>query len=477
MLRGKSMKEIMEIILNEVVNIYSVETNIAIMLIVVMIVVVYMHVYTKKKEDLWKILNHDPLTGLITEYKFLEDGKEILKTVKEDEEYLVVSIDIDNFKYINEVYGYEIGTEAIKLLANSLTKRFPSALLIAHVFADSFLLLTKCANANHTICDKTQCVNCRAYLFKDLLGEEYQLNTSVGIYRIRDKKKSLSYMIDCANFARLKGKSTYGHTHMEFTSELEEELKSKNSIVSAMEHAIKTREFKMVYQPKIDFRTMKMIGAEALVRWVKADGTIVFPDYFIPVFEKNGFITRLDYYVFDEVCHFLKSHEEVPVVSINLSGITLLEDGLVKRIMGILELHNIAVDRIEIEITESAIVDNFQVAIMRIEELKEHGIIVSMDDFGTGVSSLNRLKDISVDVLKIDKEFLSNTLNSKRGNIIIESVINMSKKLGLVTVAEGVETQEQAEILMNFGCDIAQGYYYAKPLEVDDFLEYTLHNS
>lgn len=415
----------------------------------------------KTRNTLKQIINFDELTNLVSEKSFLNQAEEILKS--SNKKYSIYSIDIDNFKYINEVYGYETGSKVIQIVATKLEESFSNALLISRVFADKFLLFLE-TDDNIVNFNIENSVN-------DILGDNFNLKTSTGVYNIEDLSFSVPYMIDCANIARALNKNIYGSTKQVFTQGMQKELVMKNNVVCNMEAGIENCEFKMVYQPKVDFKTEKIVGAEALVRWIKQDGTQIFPDSFIPVFESNGFISKLDYYVFNCVCSFISKHENLPKISINVSGHTVLDKDLEQNIMSILAKHNISPSQVEIEITEGAIVHNFDMALEQINRLRQLGFAISMDDFGAGVSSLNRLKDMEIDVLKIDKQFLSETLIGLRGAAIIENIIKMSRQLDIKAVAEGVETSEQVFLLKLLDCDIAQGYFYSKPLDEQMFLE------
>lgn len=423
------------------------------------------------KNRLNKVIEYDMLTGLSSEMKFARDAKALIQNPNLS--FAIVSIDIDNFKYINEIYGYEAGTKSLIAVAQHLKSTFRHSSLICRVFADNFLVLVPgyTLNSETLICGKPTCIHCTKNILNDILGEAYNLETSVGIYIVEDRSLSISHMIDCANTAKSSIKRIYGKSQSIYSHEMDEQLRHRNEIVFSMEQGVENHEFKMLFQPKVCLTTHKIVGAEALVRWIKSDGVQIFPDSFISLFEKNGFIVRLDQYVFDAVCSFVREHKPEPKISVNLSGISLLENTIVTDILAIIKKYDVSPTALEIEITESAIVDNFDEALNKIHQLKMAGFSISMDDFGTGVSSLNRLKDIDIDILKIDKQFLSDTLDGNKGMKIIDSVIKMAKSLDIKVVAEGVETLEQADTLRDLGCDIAQGYYFARPLTQQDFIE------
>lgn len=429
-------------------------------------------IYYLRQKALLDFINVDKLTGVSTERKFMEDTENLLKKNMHSYKYQIISLDVDNFKYINESFGMVVGTEVIERISECTKNQFGDIMIFfARVVADKFLILTR----QWDDATETNIRNSIVVLeenLKEVLGTEYRFHVSVGIYLIDDSSLPVRYMADCANIARNQGKSIYEHTFIRFSKELETQLRVDNSVVGSMEYALENREFKMVYQPKISLKTGKIAGAEALVRWVKVDGTQIFPDQFIPILERNGFIISLDYYVLDSVCSFIKDKPDLHRVSVNFSGFTMIKGDFANTVISIVENYNIDPSRLEIEVTESAFVESYDLMIGDINRLREYGFVIAMDDFGTGVSSLGRLNDMFIDVLKIDKQFISDTLTGVRGRSIVSAVIDMAKSLHIETVAEGVETEEQMLLLKELGCDIVQGYFYARPLTPEQFLSY-----
>ncbi len=255
-------------------------------------------------------------------------------------------------------------------------------------------------------------------------------------------------------------------------------FENKIDVTLKMEQALKDKEFVVVYQPKIDFKTLKIGGAEALVRWRPKGKDQIFPDSFIPVFEENGFIFQLDMYVLEEVCKCIGTNcrrMEIPRISVNLSAHSILDDNIAVRIKDILFHHGVKTDEIELEVTESAILSDESKFITKIKELKRMGLFISLDDFGAGVSSLNRLSAIEADVLKLDKAFFDVKDSYGKTNIVVADVIAMAKHLNMKVVAEGVETLAQAKWLRDIDCDYAQGYYFERPVDKEVFIGLLLH--
>lgn len=419
----------------------------------------------ERKRKLRAYLNVDMVTDLESEKKILESIDESIKQPRGM--YAVVSIDIDNYKYINNTYGYEVGTEILVGFANYLNAKVDNK-HIARVFADQYLLLLEEKRVDKVV-QLLQEDEELAAVFTNKLGEGYNLSLSIGVYHVTGEEKYATDVVDSANTARAASKKMFGRVTSVFSAKMAREMTSRNLVVQRMKQGIENKEFFMMYQPKIDLEDETVIGAEALVRW-KSEGQNIFPDQFIPIFEENGFITQLDYYVLENVCAFIRENPTIPRIAINLSGITLLEEDVIPRIARILSRYDVMPEQIQLEVTESAVIKDYARAIEQIGKLREEGYQIALDDFGAGESSLNRLKDFLIDILKLDKEFLGTTLINIKGVYIIEYVIKLAKKLDLKVVAEGVETQEQADILKVLGCDIAQGYLFAKPLMEDEFL-------
>ncbi|MBP7479396.1 MAG: EAL domain-containing protein, partial [Spirochaetaceae bacterium] len=251
------------------------------------------------------------------------------------------------------------------------------------------------------------------------------------------------------------------------------QIEWQKEITLAMDNALITHEFIVYYQPKSLFSTSECIGAEALIRWSHKEKGLLPPSTFLPLFEKNGFIQKLDVFVFENVCRFLakwmgEGHKPV-VISCNLSRLHLQNPRLTSILTEIAEKYGVSTEFIEIELTESLMHHDIHNLIETMLSLKKAGFKISIDDFGSGYSSLNMLKDIPADVLKIDKEFLSRSTENPKGAIILSSIVTMAKQLNLRTIAEGVEIIEEVTMLKRIGCEMVQGYYYAKPMPVNDF--------
>ncbi len=426
----------------------------------------------KRNEFVENAFNTDALTGLLALHKFTEKLEEKLKNSKENE-YELISLDIDMFKTINTHYSNERGTKAIIAIADALRRAFTnSSALITRRTADQFMIFKKLSEGKdmQSLYEKYIIPNMRV-----ALGERYNFSMSFGNVIISDCKEKSSAIIGHADTARLLGKNRHNTTYITFDDKMKRIYENKINITFRMERALNNKDFKVVFQPKIDFNTLKVGGAEALVRWRPDNEPQIFPDAFIPVFEENGFIFYLDMYVLEEVCIFINKNAhtiDIPKISVNLSTYTILDEKVVSTIKTIINKHNVKASSIELEVTESAVAYDEAKLLENVKILRDEGFSIAIDDFGAGVSSLNRLSAISADILKLDKAFfsLTNTAGVK-SNIIISDVINMAKHLSMRVVAEGVETLDQAIWLKGINCDYAQGYYFERPLEIDTFID------
>jgi EAL domain-containing protein (putative c-di-GMP-specific phosphodiesterase class I) len=294
-----------------------------------------------------------------------------------------------------------------------------------------------------------------------------------GVYMINDITMPIDKICDRAKLAVDTYEGNYDSFITYYDDSIREKLLREHMITNAMKRAVDEKQFVIYYQPKFDLNSECVIGAEALVRWKHPEFGFLSPGEFIPIFEKNGFISELDYYVWDCVCQKIASwvetgHSLMPI-SVNVSRVDLYNPKLPQLLFDLINKYKIPIQYLHLEITESAYTDNAKQMIDIVNEIRKIGFVIEMDDFGTGYSSLNMLSDLPIEILKLDMSFLRNNVGRSSGRSVIQFVINLAKWLGLFVVAEGVETQEQAIFLRNMGCDYAQGYYYSKPVDDSDF--------
>lgn len=424
-------------------------------------------------------IEYDELTNTPTFAKFKHDVRLILSHAKPNE-YIFLSLDIDDFKFINDSYGFSKGNLLLVELSQHFMDELKSKEMVCRFYADNFIFFMRNPGLLPLIEDQVFQLSNVDERIKMLLPEGHPLKFSTSVYYITDPQGDIASMIDKANLARKVGKKRFStHRVTEYTKEMDNDNEWKKEITLTMNKAVENQEFKVYYQPKFRFSDARIIGAEALVRWENPKWGLLSPDRFIPLFENNGFIQKIDFYVFNEVCSLLDSWSrsgpngtcpEPLTISFNLSRYHLYNPDLINDLTEIVNRYSITPCHIEVELTETIMFDNQKRLVKTMNEIKKAGFTISVDDFGSGYSSLNLLKDMPADVLKLDKQFLSNVPENTKESIIINSVIEMAKKLKLTTVAEGVETKKQSDLLRDMGCDIAQGFYYARPMPQEEFI-------
>ncbi len=458
----------------EFVHQYAYEIGMLVCFFLAMLCFMVYFLDNRKKLAVLNVLRYDKLTGFMTHSYFEQVVSQKMETAQCGE-YALIAVDVDSFSAITTHYTYERTHEILHMMSQLLNTHLKGEDgIITRTSDDNFLLLRKHIPALEALC----AVN--THIVPQMvaaLGEGYPLSLSLGIYPVEDCKEQVVIMVDRANVARNKGKNECRTTAYVFDDNMKDEYGTRLQITYSMENALKNEEFFLVFQPKIDFKTLRVKGAEALVRWQATTGERIYPNAFIPVFEENGFIYKLDMYVFKKVCEFLQKHQQYTknqIISVNISSRTMLESSLVGTLKMIVDKYRIDPRTIELEITESAMCEAF--AETKINDFQAIGFSVSIDDFGAGVSSLNRLGSMHANVLKLDKAFLDVCDDNVRGKVVVQDTIAMAKRLDMLVVAEGVETNTQAHWLRELDCDVAQGYYFSQPLSQEDFLNCLVTN-
>ena len=424
-------------------------------------------------EVLSDLNKRDPLTGVYRFEAFKEEAQRLLDTAS-GAKYAVVYTDFVDFKYINDVYSYTFGDGILAEYGKILTTGLKEGELCGRVSADNFVLLLKYA-------DRTEIAARRRRddqkLAEFLSGTRYQnsLATYCGICCVEDVIEELKIegFLDRANFARKVVKNGSSPNYVYYDESIRNRLWKEKEVESRMLAALEKQEFQVYYQPKVDAKTGRAACAEALVRWCSEGGSVIPPDLFIPVFERKLMIDRLDQYVFDKVCCFLRQMLdkgiEVQPVSVNVSRLQFYDQEFVTRYTEIRDFYRIPKDLLEIEFTESIVFDNTNRMMQIVEALKGAGFSCSIDDFGKGYSSLGMLKNLPVDVLKIDQIFFQEGEDRERDLAVVQGIIEIGQKLHIKTVAEGIETREQAAWLRENGCDLIQGYAFYRPMPQKDY--------
>lgn len=411
------------------------------------------------------LYERDTLTGLYSFNFFTKKFTEVIQT-NQDKRYFVVFANISRFKLVNELFGRAEGDRLLNFIGKIMLDSFDDNAICGHAGADNFFVLLNNERYSEAVIKS---------IVKKLKSYTIPINIVMrfGVYMVDDVSMSIDKICDRAKLAVDTFEGNYDSFINYYDDSIREKLLREQMITNGMTKAVDERQFVVYYQPKFDLSSECVIGAEALVRWKHPEYGFLSPGEFIPIFEKNGFISELDYYVWDCVCQKIASwmktgHVLIPI-SVNVSRVDLYNPKLPQLLFDLVNKYKIPIQYLHLEITESAYTDNAKQMIDIVNQIRKLGFVIEMDDFGTGYSSLNMLSDLPIEILKLDMSFLKNNVGRSSGRSVIQFVINLAKWLGLFVVAEGVETQEQAIFLRNMGCDYAQGYYYSKPVEDSDF--------
>ena len=446
--------------------------------IIIMWIALFM-VYLRKlyslessNKTLYDITTKDPLTGAYNFETFKKKAQKLLtQTTKK---YSLSYVDFADFKYINDVFGYKYGDEILINYAATISNELRTGEVLGRVSADNFVIL-RYYNEKNDIMVRQQQVDIKITEFMhDMYGGQ-AVSVQCGICYLEDLAEDLQIegILDRANYARKTVKTGLNRKYAVYDESIRKQLRYEKSIENRMLKSLENEEFLVYFQPKVDLQTGLATQAEALVRWQTDEGLIIPPDKFIPIFEKKYLISSLDQYVFKKVCAFIRRRLDaglpVNTISVNVSRLQFYNSDFVKTYEDIKNKFRIPDHLLEIEITESIAFDNVTFLEKTVSELKSKGFLISIDDFGTGFSSLSLLKNIPIDVLKIDQSFFRESIHKEKDNIVIKGIIDLVNKLSIRTVAEGIETAEQVAFLKSVNCNMIQGYFFYRPLPEDKF--------
>ena len=412
------------------------------------------------------LATYDELTGIYNKQAFYAKTKEMLLD-NPDKNFDLLRINIERFKVLNDLFGESTGDKLLRYIGKFLKEINLPLCVSGRLYADNFVVCYEAGKG-----DSRRMINTL-----QMVADSFAINNrtilSFGLYRIDDKTLPVSVMCDRANMALWKAKGNFKNPYCEYDEKMRQQVLKEQKIINAMEMAIQNKEFTLYLQPKYDIEKGTIIGAEALVRWISLENGFISPGDFIPVFENNGFVYEVDKFIWEESCRYLRKWldegREVHPISVNVSRIDLYVPKLVQHLVDLREKYQLPSQYLELEITESAYTEDPEQIITITRQLREAGFVILMDDFGTGYSSLNMLKDIQIDVLKLDMGFLKSSDYSAKGGNILTAILKMAESLKMQTIAEGVETKEQVEFLKSIGCRYVQGFYYSKPLPVGEF--------
>lgn len=421
-----------------------------------------------ENKQLSDLTHRDPLTG-IYQYESFKEKAQLLLDNAGNKKYAVVYTDFTDFKYINDVFGYAYGDSILSRYGEILRTGLQEDEICGRVTADNFVLLLHYSDKEE-VASRQRRADKQITEYMHSSPSSQSIATNCGICCLEDVVEDLKIegYLDRANFARKTVKNGSNHNYVFYNESIRRHLWEEKNVEGQMHDALKNHEFLVYYQPKVELKTGRIGCSEALVRWQTSDGTIIPPDRFIPVFERNFMIHRLDQYVFEEVCrwlrHMLDEGKTALPVSVNVSRLQFYDPDFVKRYVEIRDKYHIPPQLLEIEFTESIVFDNTGFLLAIVKSLKANGFSCSIDDFGKGYSSLSLLKELPVDVLKIDSYFFLESNDHSRDLDLVRSIIELVHKFNIRTVAEGIEVPEQVEYLKKFECDYVQGYVFYRPM-------------
>lgn len=427
-------------------------------------ITVFGFVYKKYQRDLMRSISTDKLTGLLNRIGFEERAASLLRQHPKTK-YAIIEFDINQFKAINVACGYPLGDRLLNSLASAVASWQGENQACARIDADDFVLL---AEQSDTLAPDLEAILAQVVSRLAFLEPFGGIGFTYGAYEIRENTEPVKTIMDKANTAHKTAKLYEHKALVWYDQQLVQKLNLENKYKEQMHHGLAAEEFKLFLQPKVDLSRMEVMGAEALVRWDLPGCGLVYPDSYIPLFEKDGTIAELDFYMLKRACLYLRERADTGAdllsVSVNFSRVTLYQPQFYETFLEIVEKWGIPHRLIEVEVTESAFHDISDAVLSMLSRLHDAGFLVSMDDFGAGYSNLNMLSRLPIQIIKLDKEFICEIDRNENMKGIITCAVELAHTMGIKVVCEGVESEEHLAFLQKIGCDYVQGYYFSKPL-------------
>lgn len=416
---------------------------------------------------------HDSLTGLLNREAFYAEAERTLKDDPDTPRYLVCT-NIKNFKLINDLFGSNFGDKLLKAQANALLKASYQDTVRGRISGDKFAMLIKKSDFN----PDSAMANTEK-LQEITAGVNYKLHVFIGVYEISDPYEKVNSMYDKANLAIKNINENYSLSIAYYDTKLLAKLMESKNIVAVFESALRDNQFAMYLQPQVQSADGKVAGAEALVRWEHPEKGILYPAEFVPTLEDTGYLYMLDQYIWEKAAETLAKWKKIGCdmyIAVNISAKDFYYLDLYKVFTGLVKKYGISASKLKIEITETVLMHDLKMHKKVLSALQDFGFSIEMDDFGSGYSSLNMLKNIDVNILKIDMAFLRQTEHTERSRKILRSIVKMAKQMKIRIVVEGVEEESQAQFLKELECDVFQGYLYSKPIAAREFEERWISN-
>ncbi|WP_070000001.1 putative bifunctional diguanylate cyclase/phosphodiesterase [Cellulosilyticum sp. I15G10I2] len=423
---------------------------------------------------IYKLAFEDELTGLYNRRKFLIEGNDLLQSSHLAHQYALLSINIDKFTFIRSIYGYHTGNEILIKTAQIIQELTAKNGICGRRDDAGFAILFQIQEVGDiSLLYESLAARISKIKIKENINYGLQILVGAAIYPTHGSRMSELY--ENVKFVEDQMRKNGNKTFQIFDNELKETILRQQVIAMELQEAIKNKEFILNYQPKIDTLSQKIVGMEALIRWKHPKKGFISPNEFIPIAEQAGLITEIGKWGLMEACLQNKAWQdkgyEKYIVSVNISAIEFYQEDMLDSIKETLKTSGLEAQYLEIELTESMTIIDKKQTIAKMKAIRALGVKIALDDFGTGYSSLSYLKVLPIDVLKLDQSFIVEIERDHVSKCITLSIIDLSRLLNIETVAEGVETKEQAELLSAMGCNMIQGYYYSKPIEADLFEE------
>ena len=431
----------------------------------------------KQNEELQYMAYYDTLTGLYNRNYFVRILSEWIRNAEDKNETIaVICIDFDHFKKVNDGLGLVAGDELVQSFGLFLKELLDDRMIASHVNDDTFYLAVKNPVGNHSA----------EYIFNQILkriekpfrllgGHEIFITLCAGVAEYPETATNSLELINCAEVVMFKAKELGTNQMKYFEVPIYKDFLDKVNLENRLKEAINMNRFVLYYQPQFDSKTRELRGVEALIRWKDENGKLISPGYFIPLAEKSGLIVPIGSWVLEEgvrkYADWREKYHCSMVLSLNISALQYKRPDFVSNLFELLEKYRVNPGDIELEITESVLIDDFEQVVEKLHIIKDYGIKISLDDFGTGFSSLSYLKGLPIDTLKIDKSFIDTVIDDESTKVITESIVSMVKKLGYETVAEGVETEAQYEYLKQIECDNIQGFLLGRPMPENELVK------
>ena len=430
--------------------------------------------HKQQKNTIKQLVHLDKKTGIYNKQTFINKTEKLIQE-NPTTSYFLILMNLDRFKVFNDLFGFSAGDKILEKIGDHLNKAISSESTYGHIYADHFVVCRPALSTEQFFLRLAKFES-----FIKTLHPKFDFVCRYGIYKLTNPNEDISLALDRAELALTSIKQNFTERVAFYNETMLSTLKDEQELITDMVTGLERNEFTVFLQPQYDYTTESLIGAEALVRWQHPVKGLISPAVFVPVFERNGFITQLDLFIWEKTCQLLQKWKNLgmnPVpVSVNISRRDIYNQDLVKIFNNLLKKYDLTPELLRLEITESAYMENPKQLIKVVEDLRSHGFCLEMDDFGSGYSSLNTLKEVPVNVLKLDMKFIASDTedlkdgkNNTKGGNILSSVIRMANWLHLPVIAEGIETKEQADYLKSIGCFYMQGFYFAKPLPIEKY--------